>query len=130
MLAKMKKSKMENEKFACSNPKCKKEFTDPITVYDFSSANMTTYVGCPYCLTAIDAAVDSDDDEGKQRLEADGNKIDEVKSVITDTDSESNEKPTQQCPKYFGYLSQRSKGEKTPEECMSCPKLVECMLNH
>ena len=33
------------------------------------------------------------------------------------------------CPHYFGYLAQRPKSEVTPDECMTCKKLVECMLS-
>ena len=33
------------------------------------------------------------------------------------------------CPNhYLGYLSERSKGEGIPEECMICEKTIECML--
>ncbi len=33
------------------------------------------------------------------------------------------------CPHhYLGYLSERSKGEEIPEECMACKKTIECML--
>jgi hypothetical protein len=130
LLAKMKrKNQTDNKNFTCPNPKCNKEFTSPITVYDLSSANTDKYDGCPYCLTAIETAEDSDNDEKEQELEINGNKIDKVRSFLMDANSESNKNPSpQKCPKHFGYLNQRSRGEKTPEECMSCPKLIECML--
>jgi len=33
------------------------------------------------------------------------------------------------CLHHLGYLSQRPRGEKIPEECMTCEKIVECMLS-
>lgn len=32
------------------------------------------------------------------------------------------------CKQYFGYLGERSKGEEIPEQCMTCSKLLGCML--
>jgi hypothetical protein len=71
---------MENHRFTCPNPKCKKIFAKPVQI---------TYYGCPFCSIKI----------------------------------------TDQCPHYFGYLSERAKGEKILEECMVCKKLLECMLS-
>jgi hypothetical protein len=36
----------------------------------------------------------------------------------------------QGCPHHFGYLSERSKKEKIPEECMLCENIVQCMLKN
>ncbi len=128
LLATMKRKDQTNN-FTCPNPKCNKEFASSITVYDVSSANTETYEGCPFCLTAIEQAEDSDDDEREQKLKINENQISEVKSILMDANSESNENPSpQKCPEHFGYLNQRSRGEKTPEECMSCSKLIDCML--
>lgn len=35
---------------------------------------------------------------------------------------------TVDCKHHFGYLSERSKSEALPEECIVCPKIVQCML--
>ena len=32
------------------------------------------------------------------------------------------------CRRFFGYLSERSKGVEIPEECVACPKSIDCML--
>jgi len=36
----------------------------------------------------------------------------------------------QGCVHHFGYLSERSKKEKIPEECMICGNVVQCMLKN
>ncbi|MEM1539366.1 MAG: hypothetical protein QXW82_01250 [Candidatus Bathyarchaeia archaeon] len=33
------------------------------------------------------------------------------------------------CPHYFGYLRERPREEGIPEECLTCEKVVECMLS-
>ena len=37
-------------------------------------------------------------------------------------DKESN------CRHWFGYLGNRENGEEIPNECIECPKSIECML--
>lgn len=32
------------------------------------------------------------------------------------------------CNQHFGYLSERSKGVEIPDDCVACPKSLECML--
>jgi hypothetical protein len=32
------------------------------------------------------------------------------------------------CKQHFGYLSERSKGLEIPDDCVACPKSLECML--
>jgi len=36
----------------------------------------------------------------------------------------------QGCVYHLGYLSERSKKEKIPEECMICENIVQCMLKN
>lgn len=32
------------------------------------------------------------------------------------------------CKQHFGYLSERSKGVEIPDDCVACPRSLECML--
>jgi hypothetical protein len=36
------------------------------------------------------------------------------------------EKNNAKCPHHFGYLSELPKDKPIPEECLLCPKLLEC----
>ncbi|MDI6905109.1 MAG: hypothetical protein QMD13_06450 [Candidatus Bathyarchaeia archaeon] len=31
------------------------------------------------------------------------------------------------CPHHFGYLANRPKNDPVPQECLTCPKILECM---
>ena len=33
------------------------------------------------------------------------------------------------CQRYFGFLSQRSKGTPIPEDCLTCEKMLDCMIS-
>jgi hypothetical protein len=33
------------------------------------------------------------------------------------------------CQRYFGFLSQRPKGTPIPEECLTCEKMLDCMVS-
>jgi hypothetical protein len=37
--------------------------------------------------------------------------------------------PPLRCTEYFGYLSERSREVEIPEECITCPKSVGCILH-
>ncbi len=43
--------------------------------------------------------------------------------------AESKEETPTGCPHHFGYLSKRPKDIPIPEECLTCRKMVQCMLN-
>ena len=46
-----------------------------------------------------------------------------------DKEDEENHPSDQVCRYYFGYLSQRNKGEGIPETCVECNKSLDCMLS-
>jgi hypothetical protein len=48
-------------------------------------------------------------------------------------DAISNQTPTEtnktKCPHHLGYLSELPSNKSIPEECLLCPKLLECTTN-
>jgi len=32
------------------------------------------------------------------------------------------------CPHHVGYLKKRSKDESVPDSCLTCPKILQCMV--
>jgi hypothetical protein len=32
------------------------------------------------------------------------------------------------CPHHLGYLKKRSKDESVPDSCLTCPKILQCMV--
>ena len=41
---------------------------------------------------------------------------------------EKEEKGSSECSHHFGYLANRPKDAPIPQECLTCPKIVDCML--
>jgi hypothetical protein len=123
------KTKMKSQSFTCPNPECGRVFANPIIVQNLNSENGGSYYACPYCLTEVVIEETSEVKEEKRALKKKRAKIKEAKAQspkVKLTQQSSLKK--HKCPYYFGYLSQRSKKEKIPEECMTCEKIVQCML--
>jgi len=102
----------ESESHMCSNPICKRSFSDTILIQNLSSDRTTSYHGCPHCLTQT---------EEKSRSGEEG--------VVQQRKAQSTQQSSShKCLNTFGYLGERSKGTEIPEECMMCQKLISCML--
>lgn len=123
------KTKMKSQSFTCSNSECGRVFADPIIVQDLTSKNESSYSACPYCLTEIVIETNSEVKEEKRTVKKKRAIIKKAKALPPKL------KPAEQlslkdnkCLYHFGYLSQRSRKEEIPEECMTCEKIVQCML--
>jgi len=127
------KKKRENSAASnhiCSNPACGKTFTKPLKVENLSSGRTVIYEACPYCLTEI--VTEETISPSKQKpiiAEEVAKLVPEIKheEVVSTTQPQPSMKASN-CKHYFGYLSERSSRGIPPEECMICPKIVQCML--
>lgn len=90
------------------------------------SKKVEVYDACPYCLTEIIVEETPLIPEEKQEPKA--KKLEIEKPTVPVTPEKPIKKPD--CEHHFGYLSQRSSKEKIPEECMTCEKIVQCMLKN
>lgn len=102
--------------YTCPNPKCQKKFENLIIVHDNSKIHTEIYYACPYCLTKLDPTT-------TQGLEKEEILIEE-KTEIESTHPEREIPPG--CPKYLGYLLNHLKDSVLPEDCLICPKMVDC----
>ena len=127
-ISKKTKAKMENRSFTCPNPKCGKDFTNPLTVQDLSSKNKATYSACPYCLTKIATEKSPEIEEEEQKQTIKSARIEQTIAQLKEIKPAQQPPAKQRCPHHFGYLRTRSKSESIPEECMTCEKLLDCML--
>lgn len=92
-----------------------------------SSSNTESYDACPYCLTETSAEkVLESTDEIRQELEKP--KITEVSLEPDELRQAESSSKVQGCTRQFGYLSKRPSKEKIPDECITCEKIVQCML--
>ncbi len=86
-----------------------KEFTQPLTLTNFSRTQKETHYACPHCLTRINLIGQSPN----------------LNLVSAETIDNHFEKGTSECAYYFGYLAGR---EIVPDTCLTCLKLLKCLI--
>ena len=102
--------------YTCPNPNCQKKFENLIIVHDNSKKPTENYYACPTCLTELDPTT-------TQGLEKEEILIEE--KTETERTHPEREIPTG-CPNYLGYLLNHLKDAFLPEECLICPKMLDC----
>jgi len=105
-------------------------FTKPLKVENLSSGAAVVYEACPYCLTEIATEETISPSKQKSVMAEEVAKL-ELETKHEEVVSAAQPQPsaeTSNCKHYFGYLSERSSRDAPPEECMVCPKIVQCML--
>ena len=122
-----KEQSTKEEKYACPNSSCGFVFSKPVKVKNMNSQGSKCYDACPRCLTAIIteesvAVVDAKPDEKAQ-----DNKAQET-ILSSSKERRTEQSMTVHCGHHLGYLSERAKNEKIPEDCMVCENIVKCML--
>ncbi|HYB68083.1 MAG TPA: hypothetical protein VEC97_00895 [Candidatus Acidoferrales bacterium] len=122
-----KKQSAKEDKFACPNPSCGLVFSKPLKVKNVGSEDSQCYDACPRCLTAITVEESVPVIEAKPDATTEDNTGQEP---IVNRLKEAKAKPsaTVHCAHHLGYLSERSKNEKIPEDCIVCENIVQCML--
>jgi DNA-directed RNA polymerase subunit RPC12/RpoP len=95
----------------CPYRSCKKKFIKPLQLTDTSKILRETYYACPHCHSKIDIVV-------------------EEFHIIRVEKCEGGEKvlSTTTCPHNFGYLKDLHENDEIPDECLLCPKILQCSI--
>ncbi|MBS7632189.1 hypothetical protein KEJ15_00985 [Candidatus Bathyarchaeota archaeon] len=103
-----------NAEFRCEG--CGKSFENPLFATVLSNGNVQQYYACPRCMTKVNKA----DAEAK-----------EEPRITVNTAKRSFEKSATEagCSHFVGYLNKRPKNMPIPDECLTCGKMVECLLH-
>ena len=99
---------------------CGRIFLNSIQLTNHSATPMETYNACPFCFAK----------QQDLRLEQSEVKISttsESEEIPLSTIDDSNTKQTD-CPHKFGYLKTRPKNTSVPDDCLTCPKMIQCLL--
>jgi hypothetical protein len=114
------KEPAKDQQFTCSNSACGWVFSKPVKVINLRQTKSEPYDACPRCLTEIvigsAPSVDS-----KQGIGMETEPL-ETKAKMAER------QPTSPCAYHFGYLSEKSRNEKIPDDCVMCENIVKCML--
>jgi hypothetical protein len=94
------------------------------------SKNGEVYDACPFCLTEItieknSTTIKEEKDVKRKKTGSEYEDVDFKEKTLVESSPK-----VQGCAHHLGYLSERSKKEKIPEECMICENIVQCMLKN
>jgi DNA-directed RNA polymerase subunit RPC12/RpoP len=107
----------ENETdFRCGE--CGEEFHKPLLARNSSRGSIQTYYACPRCLTEVA-------DNRKQRS---GRSVETPIPLRETRGSSEKLERSVDCQHFFGYLKKRPKDTSIPEDCLTCEKMIECMV--
>ena len=97
------------EKLKCPYNGCGKTFGKPTVLTDVSTIPRKNYYACPFCNSKIDILVEN-------------MKIVDIKATEYPKVFDSPAK----CARYFGFLNSIPKDAPIPDECLICPKVLQC----
>jgi len=100
-----------DDKLRCPYDGCGKKFEKPTVLTDFSTMPRSSYYACPHCMSRLDIIMD-------------GMKIKDIKATEYPRVFESPAK----CAHFFGSLNAVPAGVPLPDECLLCPKVLQCNL--
>lgn len=114
-------AKKENNCISCDA--CGREFEKPIHLTNLSSASHQSYNACPFCFSRLkeDAVLEESNDSKVSPSE---------NSSVAFKKDQKDKKGSKHagCPHYLGYLKKRPKNTPIPEACLTCEKMLQCVL--
>lgn len=109
--------KPHEQDIVCPNPKCGKMFEEPLLLNDLSKKPVEHYYVCPHCIIKLDnLSVEKQESSSQVPV-----KPPEPPERLKETNST-------ECAHHFGYLKNHPKNEPMPDECLTCSKLLQCLL--
>ena len=99
------------DKLKCPYIGCEKVFDKPTIITDNSVIPRQTHYACPYCMSKVELITEK-------------NKVTEVKPTEYATVFDSPAK----CAYYSGLLPPHGTSLQTQDECLICPKVLQCNM--
>ncbi len=98
-----------DDKLRCPYDGCGKKFDKPTVMTDSSNVLRSSFYACPHCMSRLDITMD-------------GMKIKEIKPVDYPKVFDSPAK----CVHFFGFLHAFPSDVSLPDDCLTCPKVLQC----
>ena len=112
---------------------------------NLSTAPVEQYYACPHCFIKLDEDAENKEDVTEESTPSPPlhPSLEKVLDVISTKPQKEEEKKKEEppvkppkkeekgpsgCPHRFGYLANRPKNAPIPQECLTCQKIVDCML--
>jgi hypothetical protein len=109
------------EENGCSCEACGRAYEAPIQLTNLSASPAEVYNACPFCFSRQEE-IEKESEESKPSSLKDFN--------TTSREAQEDLKSPEQlmCSHYLGYLKKRPKNAPIPESCLTCPKMIQCLL--
>lgn len=104
---------LQSENLTCPYDKCAKTFEQPVVLTNLSKTPRETYYACPYCFSKLEIALENQEN---------------LSSVSVKTSDNADVTSPQKCSHHLGYLATLQNDGSIPDECLTCPKLIQCMV--
>jgi len=118
----------------CGYVRCGRAFATPVRLTDFSQRpRLETYFACPYCFSKLNEAeaAEMSGFSGEMRLLHGGGYEVSVGEGVKKSLKSGVQKGSDRvvsCPHSLGYLKTRAKDEEFPDGCLTCPRILQCMV--
>ena len=103
----------QNGKLKCPYKGCEKEFDKPTVITDTSIIPRQTHYACPYCMSKLDIVTKNTRIIGVNATEY---------PIVFDSPAK--------CAHFSGLLNVSRESMLTQEECLICPKVLQCNLRN
>jgi hypothetical protein len=104
-------SHVHDEGLRCPYKGCEKTFAKPTVLTDTSTIPRQSYYACPHCMSKLDITIEN--------MKIVGIKPAEYPKVF--------ESPAK-CAHFSELLNARPQDAPLPEECLICPKVLQCNI--
>lgn len=115
----------------CGYVRCGRAFDTPVRLTDFSrKPRLETYFACPYCFSRVNEADMGETNNEMNHFHSGRCEIttgEGVKKSLKGGAQKELDRSVN-CPHHLGYLKTRSKNETVPDSCLTCPKILQCMV--
>jgi hypothetical protein len=116
-------SSESHSSFRCTG--CNGTFQKPLLATVSARGCVKTYYACPRCLSKVGDVKQRKDEDEEEEGERDVSiAIEKVKKLAVAKHEDS-----VKCTHFLGYLKKRSKEAPIPDECLTCDKMIECMVH-
>jgi len=93
---------------------CGKAYEKPILAKVISAGQTQEYYACPRCMTKVQETAKTIQEPQQPTARA--------RATTAQKEAVAG------CAHYFGYLRKREKDKSFPDECLSCTKMVDCLM--
>jgi hypothetical protein len=100
-----------DERLRCPYDGCGKVFEKPTVLTDGSTVPRQSFYACPHCMSRLDIIME-------------GMKVKSIKAMDYPKVFDSPAK----CANFFGFLHAFPEGAPLPDECLICPKVLQCNI--